>query len=98
LNDNGGVQAGNVVLMDADSDEKRRLRMKTSSSSKAGVMLFAGKKLNEPIAWHGPIVMNTQKQIQDTIHELRSGQFPPSRVPWDYKILSAFPHSTESEL
>jgi redox-sensitive bicupin YhaK (pirin superfamily) len=98
LNDKGGVQAGNVVLMDADSDEKRGLRMKTSSSSKAGVMLFAGKKLDEPIAWHGPIVMNTQKQIDDTIHELRSGQFPPSRVPWDYKKLSAFPHSKESEL
>lgn len=98
VNDNGAVKAGNVVLMDADSDDNRGLRMKTSSSSKAGVMLFAGKKLNEPIAWHGPIVMNDQQQIQETFHELRSGQFPPTRVPWDYKQLSAFPHSEKSEL
>ena len=92
MNESGQIQAGNVVLMDAnDSQENRSLRFKTSSSSPASVILFAGKKLNEPIAWHGPIVMNTQAQIRETLHELRSGQFPPKRVDWNYKRLSSKP-------
>lgn len=56
-----------------------------------GVMLFAGKKLKEPIAWHGPIVMNTQEQIGETMYELRTGAFPPKRVDWDYRRIAAFP-------
>lgn len=97
LNGSGPIEAGNVVLMDADSDDQRGLRM-TTSSNKAGVMLFAGKKLEEPIAWHGPIVMNTQQQIRETMHELRTGKFPPKRVDWNYKRFSAFPKAEEKEL
>ncbi|KAL7552685.1 hypothetical protein ACHAWF_015914 [Thalassiosira exigua] len=89
---NGGdaVPAGSVVLLDAGSDERRLIRMETKNYN-AGVMLFAGKKLGEPIAWHGPVVMNTQEQIRSTLTELRTGKFPPKRVAWDYKKLSAFP-------
>lgn len=92
INGSGALKTGSIVLMDANSDEKRGLCLKTSSSS-AGVMLFAGKKLKEPIAWHGPIVMNSQEQIWETFRDLRSGQFPPKRVSWDYKRLSSKPSS-----
>lgn len=98
LNGSGPVQAGHIVLMDADSDEKRGLRLKTSSDSTAGALLFAGKKIREPIAWHGPIVMNTQDQIRETIQEIRTGRFPPKRVDWNYKRLSTKPKTGESEL
>lgn len=54
-------------------------------------MLFSGRRLSEPIAWHGPIVMNSQKQISDTFAELRRGTFPPKRVPWDYRRAAATP-------
>jgi hypothetical protein len=97
LNGSGPLQAGNIVLMDADSDEKRGLQLKTSSNSTAGAIVFAGRKIREPIAWHGPIVMNTQDQIRAAIHELRTGQFPPKRVDWNYKRLSAKPKSEKSE-
>ncbi|KAL3781747.1 hypothetical protein HJC23_004846 [Cyclotella cryptica] len=90
LNGSGPLEAGTVVLLDANSKDRRGLRLSTLSGS-ACVMLFAGKKLNEPIAWHGPIVMNTQQQIRETLNELRSGTFPPKRVDWDYRRLSAFP-------
>lgn len=43
-----------------------------------GVLLFAG-----------PIVMNTQAQIEETFRELRSGDFPPKRVPWNYRRAAA---------
>jgi redox-sensitive bicupin YhaK (pirin superfamily) len=90
LNGSGPLEAGTVVLMDADSNDRRGLRLSTLADN-ACVMLFAGKKLNEPIAWHGPIVMNTQQQIREALNELRSGTFPPKRVEWDYKHLGAFP-------
>lgn len=57
----------------------------------AAVMLFAGKRLNQPIAWHGPFVMTTQAEIRQTFVEFQQGKFPPKRVPWDYQRLSAFP-------
>ena len=38
-------------------------------------LLVSGKPLNEPVAWYGPIVMNTQKQLQDAFEELEKGTF-----------------------
>jgi redox-sensitive bicupin YhaK (pirin superfamily) len=38
-------------------------------------LLVSGKPLEEPVAWHGPIVMNTQEQLQQAYAELRSGTF-----------------------
>jgi redox-sensitive bicupin YhaK (pirin superfamily) len=55
------------------------------------LMLFAGKRINEPIAWRGPFVMNTQEEIQQTLDEYRRGAFPPVRAKWDYKVLAAKP-------
>lgn len=85
------IQTGSVILFDASSDEDRGFNIQMDNDNDAGVMLFAGKKLKEPIAWHGPIVMNTQGQIKATMQELRAGNFPPKRVDWDYKSISAFP-------
>jgi redox-sensitive bicupin YhaK (pirin superfamily) len=46
-------------------------------SGKKGVrfLLVSGKPLNEPIAWHGPIVMNTQAELQRAFQELENGTF-----------------------
>jgi len=38
-------------------------------------LLVSGKPLREPVAWHGPIVMNTQAEIQQAISDLRNGTF-----------------------
>ena len=38
-------------------------------------LLVSGKPLQEPVAWHGPIVMNTQAELQQAVAELRSGTF-----------------------
>jgi hypothetical protein len=47
--------------------------------------------VSEKVAWHGPFVMNSDKEIQQVFADYRAGRFPPKRVPWDYKKLSAFP-------
>jgi redox-sensitive bicupin YhaK (pirin superfamily) len=38
-------------------------------------LLVSGKPLQEPVAWYGPIVMNTQAQLQQAYEELREGTF-----------------------
>jgi len=38
-------------------------------------LLVSGKPLEEPVAWYGPIVMNTQSEIQTAMSELQSGKF-----------------------
>jgi len=38
-------------------------------------LLVSGKPLGEPVAWHGPIVMNTQAEIRQAISDLNQGTF-----------------------
>jgi quercetin 2,3-dioxygenase len=38
-------------------------------------LLISGKPLGEPVAWYGPIVMNTKEELQIAFDEYRSGQF-----------------------
>jgi len=38
-------------------------------------LLVSGKALQEPVAWYGPIVMNTQEQLQQAFEHLREGTF-----------------------
>ncbi len=46
-----------------------------SSAEGLNFLLVAGKPLGEPVAWGGPIVMNTQVELQQAFDELRSGTF-----------------------
>jgi redox-sensitive bicupin YhaK (pirin superfamily) len=83
-----------VVLFDAlqnASDSHRGFTITAGPSGRVCAMVFAGVRLEEPIAWHGPIVMNSQREIDATISELRSGSFPPTRAPWNYRVLAEFP-------
>ena len=39
------------------------------------IVLFMGKPLQEPIAWGGPIVMNTSEELEEAFREIREGTF-----------------------
>jgi len=38
-------------------------------------LLISGAPIQEPVAWHGPIVMNTQEELRQAMRELRNGCF-----------------------
>jgi quercetin 2,3-dioxygenase len=45
------------------------------AKEKLRFMLVSGMPINEPIAWGGPIVMNTQEELQNAFDELNRGTF-----------------------
>lgn len=50
-----------------------------ASEKGARILLFSGRPLGEPVAWGGPIVMNTQEELQQAFQELRNGTFVKSK-------------------
>ncbi len=52
----------------------------TSVDKKLRFLLISGKPLGEPVAWYGPIVMNTEEELQVAFEEYRNGTFIKHRI------------------
>ena len=46
-----------------------------ASEAGARLLLISGKPLDEPVAWRGPIVMNTEEELHTAFEEYRNGTF-----------------------
>ncbi|NHK30182.1 MAG: pirin family protein [Asgard group archaeon] len=64
------VSTGEVVLY--DKGEAVKIYTKDQSVK---FLLISGKPLNEPVAWYGPIVMNTESELQLAFQEYRNETF-----------------------
>lgn len=62
---------GTILLFNREGDTVS-LR---AGMDRARFLIIAGEPLNEPIAWHGPIVMNTDEELREAFRELREGGF-----------------------
>jgi hypothetical protein len=65
-------QSGNRSLVVFDSGDEV-----TVQAGDPGIrfLLVSGKPIEEPVAWYGPIVMNTQAELQQAVAELQNGSF-----------------------
>lgn len=64
------VTKENLVLF--DNGEKTQI---TASSEGLRFLLISGEPIGEPVAWYGPIVMNTEEELATAFDEYRSGKF-----------------------
>ena len=63
---------GNRSLILFEPGEKVSI---TAGEEGVSFLLVSGKPLGEPIAWGGPIVMNTQEELQHAFDEFKNGTF-----------------------
>ena len=65
-------QSGNRTLVVFGAGDEVEV---TSGEKGVRFLLVSGAPLREPVAWHGPIVMNTRAELQEAFRELNAGQF-----------------------
>jgi len=51
------------------------ISVSAAPNSDSRFIFFSGKALHEPIAWGGPIVMNTREELETAFEELETGIF-----------------------
>lgn len=65
------LEAGQLALY---ARQGSALRIATAGAA-ARFLLISGKPLGEPVAWYGPIVMNTNAELETAFAEYRDGRF-----------------------
>jgi redox-sensitive bicupin YhaK (pirin superfamily) len=68
------IRNGTAVLFD-DGDQVTV----TTQGDPVRFLLVSGKPIKEPIAWYGPIVMNTEEELEEAFYDYRAGTFIRSR-------------------
>jgi redox-sensitive bicupin YhaK (pirin superfamily) len=68
--DNKEVETGHLIELIAGDT----IKIKTGISN-ARMLFISGKPIKESVAWYGPIVMNTQEELETAFREYRNGTF-----------------------
>ncbi|HCX65255.1 MAG TPA: pirin family protein [Eubacteriaceae bacterium] len=77
------------IVIDGQSYEKRTGMLMSQGNyvdlstkgEKGRALVFSGRRLNEPIAWGGPIVMNTKEELDQAFKDLEEGTFIKDKKP-----------------
>eukprot|EP00640_Fibrocapsa_japonica_P000116 CAMPEP_0113939890 /NCGR_PEP_ID=MMETSP1339-20121228/6124_1 /TAXON_ID=94617 /ORGANISM="Fibrocapsa japonica" /LENGTH=377 /DNA_ID=CAMNT_0000943529 /DNA_START=45 /DNA_END=1178 /DNA_ORIENTATION=+ /assembly_acc=CAM_ASM_000762 len=59
------------------------LKVKNSGNTKAELLLLSGEPIGEPVVAQGPMVMNSEAEIQQAQRDVYYGKFGPQ---WDHKL------------
>ena len=68
--------SGNRTLVQFDTGDEITVR---AGPQGMRFLLISGAPIQEPVAWHGPIVMNTQAELVKAVSDLRNGTFVQPR-------------------
>lgn len=71
------VTKGKVVVYDSGS----LISIATTTDAPVHFLLIGGRPLREPVAWYGPIVMNTEEQLKTAFEEFQVGTFIKHDAP-----------------
>ena len=72
----GPGETGNRSLVLFDSGDEVAVQ---AGDEGIRFLLVSGKPIEEPVAWYGPIVMNSEEQLRQAYTELRAGTFIKER-------------------
>jgi redox-sensitive bicupin YhaK (pirin superfamily) len=74
----GGARIGNGSLCLYGDGERCAI---AADEGPVRFLLISGKPINEPVAWYGPIVMNTEAELETAFAEYRDGTFLKHKKP-----------------
>tara|TARA_B110000977_G_scaffold158737_1_gene202368 strand:- start:1800 stop:2678 length:879 start_codon:yes stop_codon:yes gene_type:complete len=77
------VLEGNIVINDSEKAPTDHLALMANdgehfeieATDDAVVLVLSGEPINEPIAAHGPFVMNTKEELKEAFNDFNSGKF-----------------------
>jgi redox-sensitive bicupin YhaK (pirin superfamily) len=72
----GSAEIGNRSLVIFDNGDEVTVQ---AGDTGMRFLLVSGKPIEEPVAWYGPIVMNTQEELRQAVSELQQGTFIKQR-------------------
>ena len=64
----GAIDAHNLVLLDQEGEGVSV----TAGNENAEIVIISGEPIGEPVAQHGPFVMNTRQEIMQTIRDYQN--------------------------
>ena len=80
---------GQIYIDDVLIDEKTAVKLTdgclieiVSGNNKAQVLFISSDELKEPVAWGGPIVMNTRNELYTAFEELNNGTFIKQKIEY----------------
>ncbi|WP_268233738.1 pirin family protein [Sharpea porci] len=83
---------GDAIVSGTHVDEKTAAKLGDgdqliieSGNQPIEIIYMASDKLNEPVAWYGPIVMNTREELIEAYTELDSGDFIKQQATYENK-------------
>ncbi|MCX4247666.1 pirin family protein [Paraliomyxa miuraensis] len=65
------IERGHLAVLDREGDG---LRIAAAGDEGTRVLLVAGKPIGEPVARHGPFVMNTRAELEQAFRDYQSGR------------------------